>query len=129
MSDDKKFHRRKRSKETITAITYQMEYVIKEYQIDLMVLSDPQGLLIAHSGDDQAAELFAAFAPRLADGERPDPSLFEAIPGLKEEMIISEPIELEEIPLYLSAVMTPEIESAKGFERARQGIFRIYRTT
>ena len=129
MAEDKKYLRRKRSKETITAITYQMEYVIKEYPVEVMVLSDSQGLLIASYGHDELSELIAAFGHRLAAGEPPDPSLFELMPDLKAEMILSEPIELDEIPLFLTAIMAPEEEAARGFARARKGIKRIYNTT
>lgn len=129
MSSDQKFQRRKRSKETVTAITYQLEYVVEQCNIELMLLSDEQGFLIAQSGPEHICRLFAAFAPKLAKGAAPDAALLEVMPDLKEEQILVEKVHLEDIPLYLTAVMTPDMESVKGYERARSGIERIYRTT
>lgn len=123
------YQRRRRSKETVTAITYQLEYVMDNYDVDLILLADEQGLVIAFAGDQTAANALGAFARQLTEGAEPDPTLKELIPGLAPERILCEVITLDDIPLYLCAVMTPNKESAYGFERARTGIKRIYKTT
>ena len=121
--------RRRRSEETVQAMTLQLEYVLEHYEIDLLVLADDLGLVIASAGDAAAARAFAAFAPQLARRQGLDPSLEEFLPGVTLDRVLCENLELDEIPLYLIAVMTPDVENAHGFERARTGIQRIYRTT
>lgn len=121
--------RRKRSEETVQAMTFQLEYVLENYAMDLLVLADDLGLVIASAGDELAARAFAAFAPQLARREDLDGSLQEFLPGATIERVLCENLELDEIPLYLIAVMTPDVENAHGFERARTGIQRIYNTT
>lgn len=135
MSDeDNDERRRRRSEETQQAITYQLEHLIEEFEdIELMLLADDHGLVIAHAGQDedaeQVAEMFAIHARPLAEGEDPDSELLVAKPDLSREQILCEAINLDEIPLYLCAVMEPTAENAKAYERARTGIQRIYYTT
>lgn len=121
--------RRQRSEETVQAITYQLQYVLDNYEIDLILLADHHGLVIASAGDDEAAEIFAALADTLDGGAELDPVLAEAIPGLAKEQIICETLSLEELPLHLCAIMKPNVDNCMGFERARTGIQRIYKTT
>ena len=124
-----KNQRRRRSEETQTAMTYQLEHVVDELEMDLMFLADAAGILIAFAGDGDIAELFAAHAPLLANGEPPDDELYEVIPDLEPQQILCESISLDDIPMYLGAVMEPHPEHARAFERARTGIQRIYYTT
>jgi hypothetical protein len=121
--------RRKRSEETVKAITLQLEYVLEHYEMDLLVLADSLGLVIAFAGDRDAAEAFAAFAAPLSMRAQLDASLEEFLPGVTRDRVLCEQLELDEIPLYLLAVMSPNVENAHGYERVRTGIQRIYRTT
>ncbi len=121
--------RRRRSEETHQAMTYQLEYVVEEQGMDLMFLADASGILITYAGDESVAELFAAHAPAIAAGLELDDELFVAIPGLEPENILCESISLDDIPMYLGAVMDPHPDHARAFERARTGIQRIYYTT
>lgn len=129
MTSPTHFQRRRRSEETVQAITYQLDHVLQEFNMELLLLADNHGLPIAFAGDEEAAQAFAAFAKSLEQGAKPDPMLSSLIENLGENKILCEILELEELPLYLLAVMSPDIESARGFERARTGIQRIYRTT
>ncbi len=121
--------RKRRSEETVQAITYQLEHVLEHYDIQLLVLADDLGLTIAFAGDENAARAFAAFAGHLATSDDLDPSLQEYLPGVTPEQVYCESLQLDEIPLFLLAVMPPTIDNAHGFERVRTGIQRIYRTT
>lgn len=127
---DDQERRRRRSEETHQAITYQLEYLVEHFDdIDLMVLADDQGLVFAHAGDEEAAEMLAVQAPRLAAGDSPDSELLVVLPELRREQLLCEAINLDDIPLYLCAVMEPTAENAKAFQRGRDGIQRIYYTT
>lgn len=121
--------RRRRSEETQQAITYQLEHVLAEFEMDLILLADEHGLIIAYAGERDAAESFAVFAPSLAKGAAPDRALFSALPGLEPHRILCETISLDDIPLYLCAVMNADKDSCYGYERARTGIQRIYYST
>ncbi len=130
MTDESpKNQRRRRSEETQQAIIYQLEYVQEEFDIDLILLADEHGLIIGSAGDEEAATLFAVYAHALAKGEIPDPVLSETFPNLKREHILCESISLDDIPLYLLAVMEPTPDNCRAYERARSGIQRIYYTT
>lgn len=131
MSDDSNNdpRRRRRSEETQQAITYQLDHVRDEFGMDLLLLADDHGLILAHAGPDQAAESFAVFTPALAAGEPPDPALFSAIEDLEPARILCEIISLDDIPLYLCAVMDPTPENCRAYERVRTGIQRIYYST
>lgn len=130
MSDSGHERRRRRSEETLQAITYQLEHLVEEFEdIELMLLADDQGLLFAHAGDEQAAEMFAVQAPALAEGGKPDSELLVVMPDLRANKILCEAINLDDVPLYLCAVMKPTPENTRAFERARTGIQRIYYTT
>ena len=129
MSDDGNDERR-RSEETQQAITYQLEYLVETFEtLELMVLADDQGVMFAYAGDEEAAEVFAIQTALIADGAPPDSELLELIPNVRRDKILCEPINLDDIPLYLGAVMEPTAENAKAYQRARTGIQRIYYTT
>ncbi len=128
-SDDPSNQRRRRSEETQQAIIYQLEHVLDEFQMRLLILADAQGLLIAHAGDQEAAEFFAAHAPSLVTDADPHQELQEVLPNLQRQQILCEAINLDDIPLYLGAVMEPTPEHARAFERVRTGIQRIYFST
>lgn len=123
--------RRRRSEETQQAMTYQLEHLVEEFEgIELMLLCDDHGLILASAGaDEEVCQMFAVQARRLAEGEEPDSELLVVKPDLDREQILCEAINLDEIPLYLCAVMEPTAEHAKAYERARNGIQRIYYTT
>lgn len=132
MSDEKAApdpRRRRRSEETQQAITFQLEHVRDEFSMDLLLLADEHGLILAYAGDEQAAETFAVFSPSLAKGDPPDRALFSTLPGLEPAKILCETISLDEIPLYLCAVMDPTPENCRAYERVRTGIQRIYYST
>lgn len=59
--------RNKRSKLAHQAITYQLEYVLKQNGLRNFTLGDANGLRIAHAGQVQEADAFAAYAPQLAN--------------------------------------------------------------
>ena len=130
MSDEPSDKRRRRSEETQQAITYQLEHLVEEFDdIELMLLADDHGLMIARAGDEEACEMLAVQARPLAEGKSPDSELLVVMPDLRREQLLCEAINLDDIPLYLCAVMEPTAENAKAFERARTGIQRIYYST
>lgn len=127
--ESSKNQRRRRSEETQQAIIYQLEYVQEEFDIELILLADDHGLIIGSAGDEEAATMFAVYAHKLAQGTAPDPILSETLPDLKREHILCESISLDDIPMYLCAVMEPTAENCRAYERARSGIQRIYYST
>lgn len=121
--------RRRRSEKTQRALIYQLEHVFSEFEMDLIVLADHNGLIVAAAGDERAARVFAVYAKSLANGEEPNEALTAVMPDLDSERIVCESITLDELPLYLCAVMDRDEESLAGFSRARVGLQRIYYTT
>lgn len=121
--------RMRRSEETQKALIYQLEHVREEFGMELFVLADHNGRVVAFAGDKEAAEILAIFAQSLAGGSPPDPTLTAVLPGLAPENIVAESITLDELPLFLCAIMESDEEGRRGFERARDGIQRIYYTT
>ena len=124
-----KSRRRRRSEETRQAMTYQLEYVVDELDMEMMLLADNQGIILAHTGDEDTAELLAAHAEGLARGMAPTSDLLRVFPDLTRNQILCEAVNLDDIPLYLCAIMDPSPENAKGYQRVRDGIQRIYYST
>lgn len=128
--EDSNNRRRRRSEETQTAMTYQLEHLVEEFEgMYLMVIADAQGVMLAYAGDDDAAEMLAAQVRPLANGAKPDPELLVVMPDLEQKNILCEAINLDDIPLYLCAIMEPIPENTQAYQRARDGIQRIYYTT
>lgn len=121
--------RKRRSELTQKALIYQLEHVRQEFAMKLLVLADPNGLVVAHAGDPKAAEVFAVYAKSLARGECPNPDLLVVMLGLRPYHIICESIVLDDTPLYLCSVSRPGKETRQAFARTREGIRRIYYTT
>ena len=59
--------RSKRSNLAHQAITFQLEYVLKQSGLRNFTLSDANGLRIAYAGHVQESDAFAAHAPKLAN--------------------------------------------------------------
>lgn len=127
--DARQDQRRRRSDRTQKALIYQLEHVFDEFDMDLILLADHNGLPIASAGDKKAVKVFSVYAESLAAGETPDEALEAVMPDLDPERIFCESITLDNLPLYLCAVMDTDEASQNGFERARIGVQRIYYTT
>ena len=121
--------RRRRSQETQQAITYQLEHVLDEFDLELLLLADDHGLIIAYAGDQEAAELFASYAPSLSADSSLHPVLHEVMPDLTPQKVLCESISLDNIPLFLCAIMDPTPDNCRAYERVRTGIQRIYYST
>ena len=121
--------RKRRSEKTQKALYFQLEHVHDEFDMRLIVLADHNGLVVAYAGDRKAAGVFAVYAEALAAGDTPHPALSEVLPDLTPEQIECRSITLDELPLYLCAIMEPSAQNQKGFERARIGVQRIYYST
>ena len=121
--------RKHRSEKTQKALYYQLEHVLKEFDMDLIVLADHNGLVVASAGDKKAAGVFAVYAESLANGEEPHPALSQVLPETAPDRITCTSITLDELPLYLCAVMDGSEKNAQAFQRARIGVQRIYYST
>lgn len=121
--------RKRRSEETLEAITYQLEHVVEEFGMDMMVLADHQGTIVASAGAPRLAEVFAAHAPKLHETDDLKDAVSCVVPDLPPHHVLVESLSIEEMPLYLCAVTGGDDDSQRGFERAQTGIKRIYRTT
>jgi hypothetical protein len=128
--NDGKEQRRRRSEETVTAIRYQLEYVHEHFGIELAVFADIGGIELAHAGDDLAAELVAAFAAGLAEGDLSAlDTIAEAYDGAHPDRLHTRTLDIDGLPMYLVAFADPGEKTVAAVDRAAAGILRIYRTT
>ncbi len=73
-----KERRQRRSNDTRTALSYQLDYVRDEASLEAIVLADGMGLPLAASGDPQVCAELSALAPLAAHGHNfPFSSRFE----------------------------------------------------
>jgi len=74
-----KERRQRRSNDTRTALSYQLDHVRDEASLEAIVLADAMGLSLAASGDTQVCAELAALAPLAANGHNfPFSSRFES---------------------------------------------------
>lgn len=64
--------RRRRSKSTYEAIRFQLEHLYEQYGLRNFTLGDTRGLVLAHAGHPQEADVLAAYAPIIAKCANPD---------------------------------------------------------
>ncbi len=121
--------RRRRSEETQQALQYQLDHVVEEFDMDMMLLADHQGTVVTSAGAVRLAEIFAAHAPNLVQANDFQKAVGAIIPDLNPDHVFCESISLDELPLYLCALMQPDDASRQGFDRARDGVQRIYYST
>jgi hypothetical protein len=126
--------RQRRSSRVRQAITYQLEHLEDEFDLDHFVLSDAQGLRIAGSGTVLRGSALAAFAPVLhrAHNER-RPSLVDDmsyfVPDIDLDRITVRAFDLAGDTHYLSIVGDDRVQREAMLYRAITGIRRIVRQT
>ncbi len=125
----KEDRREQRSEETLQALTYQLEHVVDEFDMDLMVLADHQGTVVTAAGAQHLATIIAARCRDIVSASDRDKVITSIIPDLDPAHVVCEELSLEDLPLYLCAIMEPDDTARSGFDRARTGIKRIYDTT
>ena len=122
--------RKKRSAQAHTAITYQLEHIYENQNLEHFVLGDSQGLLLAGTGNAQAADVLAAYAPVLAayHGARRDQVLQRVasmVPGFSESALSIRSFEVDGETLFLCSVGRENCARQASLYRAVTGIRRI----
>lgn len=127
--------RSRRSKETLKAITFQLEHVTSVHDLRNFTFSDETGLVLASSGHAEESELIAAYAPVLsncADRERRAEliaKLSESMPELQESGLLIRSFYLDGTRYFLALVGEPGAQLDAAIYRALTGARRIYRQT
>lgn len=127
--------RSRRSKETLQAITFQLEHVARVHDLRNFTFSDETGLVLASSGHAEESELVAALAPVLANcadrarrAELLD-TLGATIPGLHHDGVLIRSFYLDGTRYFLALVGEPGAKLDAAIYRALTGARRIYRQT
>lgn len=123
--------RRRRSKKTLTALTYQLEHIFERESLHNFTLGDERGLVIAQAGDRHESEVLAAYAPMLAQTanaryRRQVMSRINSItPTITLDSIHVRRFTIDGEELYLTLVGRPGVYRDVGLYRAITGVRRI----
>ncbi|MFB6265184.1 MAG: hypothetical protein ABEL76_16415 [Bradymonadaceae bacterium] len=135
---DREIHvdrRKRRSDEVRQAITYQLEHLAEEYNLENLTLGDNNGILIACAGRQSAGEALAAYAPvfrrHLDRGQREliMDKLGTLLPGVDGKSLDVRRFELQGDDHYLCVVGEQRLCRQANLYRAVTGIRRIVRDT
>lgn len=123
--------RSRRSKQTLTALTYQLEHILMNEDLRNIVLGDSSGQIIAGAGDHFESDVLAAYAPMLSKSvnQRFRLQIFSRmeplLPGVALENIYVRHFEVDGEPLFLTLCGDPGVYRDVGLYRAITGIRRI----
>ena len=123
--------RTRRSKQTLTALTYQLEHILIHEELRNIVLGDSSGQTIAGAGDHFESEVLAAYAPMLSKSvnQRFRQQIFTRMeplmPGTTLENIYVRQFEVDGETLFLTLSADPGVYRDVGLYRAITGIRRI----
>jgi hypothetical protein len=127
--------RRQRSAERATALTYQLDQVVEDFDLEACLIADGQGSLLAccTGVDAELARTLAAVAPGLAR-ERPTrtlvlPSLRRHLPELNETQFSACEFRAQGKRLFVVAVGRDALMKEVGIVRALLGVRRIHGNT
>ena len=121
----------RRSAQTLTALTLQLEYVYEKEGLRAFALGDENGMIVASAGDPQEAEILAAYAPLLSRSvdhtyRQQILSRVEGhLPQITPETLHVRAFEADGETLYLTLVGRPEAYHRVGLFRAITGVRRI----
>lgn len=123
--------RRKRSGQTLEALTYQLEHIFQKESLHNFTLGDPRGLVIAQAGNCHESEVLAAYAPMLARSlneryrQQVMSRMNSVMPTTTLDSIHVRRFEVEGQTLYLTLVGRPGVYRDVGLYRAITGVRRI----
>lgn len=123
--------RRKRSTQTITALTLQLEHIFEREELRNFTLGDSRGLVIAQAGEMAESDILAAYAPLLCRStekghrERILARMPQFVPGIEADAIHVKSFDVDGEPLFLTIVGQPGVYRHVGMYRAVTGVRRI----
>ena len=123
--------RRRRSSQTLQALTYQLEHIFERENLHNFTLGDTRGLVVAQAGDTHESEVLAAYAPMLAQSlnERYRQQVLSrvnsVIPTTTLDSIHVRRFVVEGEELFLTLVGRPGVYRDVGLYRAITGVRRI----
>lgn len=126
--------RRRRSKSTYEAIRFQLEHLYEQYNLRSFALGDSRGLVLAHAGHAQEADVLAAFAPIIAgcvDSGRRNEIIGKVrrfIPDASDETVKVRSFDIDGETLHLTVVADVGGKPADLY-RAVTGVRRILNQT
>ena len=127
--------RRRRSYQTYTAVGFQLEHLVDTLGLRAICLGDDRGLTLAGAGDDDKAEILAAFAPLLASctdrrrRERILETIGRYLPDLDPDLIDVRPFTLSGATYFLALAGDDRGRAAAGLYHALTGVRRIFGET
>lgn len=129
-----KERRRKRSSEAHTAITYQLEHIFENQDLQNFVLGDSRGLVLAQAGNTEEASVLAAYAPVLATYHGNSRSkvldkIGTLVPSFDHETMSIRSFEIDGETLFLLSVGRQTATREASLYRAVTGIRRILSQT
>lgn len=122
--------RGRRSPQAHIAITYQLEHIFAQQQLNNFVLGDSRGLVLAAAGDADAATALAAYAPMLAAYQgNSRRGVFEKlammVPGFRPDSLSIRSFDVDGETLFLCSVGRQSAARQASLYRAVTGIRRI----
>lgn len=123
--------RRRRSDQTLTALTYQLEHIYRNEGLRNFTLANTSGLVIASAGDPLESEVLAAYAPLLARSverrfrHQVIARIQNLLPDLKAEALHVRQFQVDGEVLFLTLAGKPGVYRDVGLYRAITGVRRI----
>lgn len=124
--------RRRRSQQTLEALTYQLEHIFHREDLHNFTLGDSRGLLIAQAGDIHESEVLAAYAPMLAHSvsrryrRQVLSRVNSVVPTITVDSIHVRQFTLDGQKLFLTLVGRPGVYQHVSLYRAITGVRRIF---
>jgi hypothetical protein len=121
--------RRKRSRDPLVALHYQLAQTRRDGGLDAIVVSDDSGIVVAGAGAWAVCEELAAHAPLLVQGVWNEPGLGLASGSRVAELAAQ--VDIKEVSvdgqtvLLCARASQRKSVSAAAMERAAQGVVRI----
>lgn len=123
--------RSRRSKETLTSLTYQLEHLLMHEDLRNLALGDSSGQLIAQAGDLLESEVLAAYSPLMSRSvnQRYRQQIFQRmeplLPGVAPDSVYVRQFEVDGEVLYLAFCGDPGVARDVSLYRAITGVRRI----
>lgn len=123
--------RQRRSPQTLTALTYQLQHIFEREGLRNFTLGDSKGLIIARAGDDIESEVLAAYAPLLAKSvdrrfrQQVLSRIEHMVPDINPESVHIRQFSVDGESLFLTLCGKPGVYRDVGLYRAITGVRRI----
>lgn len=123
--------RRRRSRQTLLALTYQLEHIYEREDLHNFTLGDDRGQMIAQAGDRHESQVLAAYAPVLARSvatryrRQVLSRLNTLIPTITADSLHVRQFEIGGEQRFLTLAGRPGVYRDVSFYRAITGVRRI----